>query len=310
VSARASERSAKPTQGHAHRTTVETKKASSRVDEQLAKNKDQSHHAKSGIGHHPGRAKHDPVATAASAGGAGFRDPFAPPLSAFARSLKLVGPAQSFEIGDIAGETGVEASVPGVRFEVDPSTGDLTVRAGSQKVLTVSLSVLNSHAVEIAEALHTAFDKVKNGATITQVVDGHPVTFTASKDGVSVSGKSHGVTTTVTLNPLGQLVISLTGTASIPSRRVPGSSEAVNLAVTTILTPTRPFGEPPSGLEPQKVAEPGRHVAPHHSWVHDAGSTVLHGLADLWNAPVHFVEHVHIPPAPPWLRNPFDQPDG
>jgi len=69
VSARASERSAKPTQGHAHRTTVETKKASLRVDEQLAKNKDQSHHAKSGIGHHPGRAKHDPVATAASAGG-------------------------------------------------------------------------------------------------------------------------------------------------------------------------------------------------------------------------------------------------
>ena len=50
MSAHANERSAKPSKDATHRTDVKTKKASSRVDEQLAKNKDRSHQAKSAIG--------------------------------------------------------------------------------------------------------------------------------------------------------------------------------------------------------------------------------------------------------------------
>jgi hypothetical protein len=249
VAAHASERSAKPTKEPARRAAVETKKASSRVHEQLAKNKERSHHPKSGIGHHPGH-KDGPWATAASAGDAersrgdddsGFaNNPLFAPFLRFhpwAQWKKSV----TFPAGAFAAETTVQAST-GTGMSVRQRGDELTVTYGGQKLYAMSLGTFSAGALHVAETAYAVAQKLKKDATdiVTKTVHVDGGDLTVSPSGAAYTKtKKNGVTTSVRSNWLGQLVVSINYTARPPAPRPPLVTRPIHMSVTTTITPNR-----------------------------------------------------------------------
>ncbi len=250
VSARASDRSAKPTQEAAHRAAIETKKASSRVHEQLAKTKERSRHPKSGIGRHPGH-KHGQWATAASAGDArrsrsdddsSFADnPLFAPFLRFhpwAQWQKSV----TFPAGAFTAETTVQAST-GAGMSVRQQGDELTVAYGGQKLYAMSLGTFSAGALHIAETAYEVAQKLKKDATdiVTKTVHVDGGDLTVSPSGVAYTKRKNGVPTSVSSNWLGQLVVSINYTARPPAPRPPLVTRPIHMSVTTTITPTHPL---------------------------------------------------------------------
>jgi hypothetical protein len=283
VSAHANERSAKPSKDATHRTGVTTVKASSRVDKQLAKNKDRSHHTKSAIGvnhlddRHNDAAPASPVldARAARASPLSFgRLPFGAGLKWEASTPLLVGPG-------FTAETSFGASVTGLRV-VHESDGQVAVTLGNEKLVSLSPGAVGSKALDIGETLYGVASKVKNGETLTRRVAGVTVSFTESLSGISASATFHGVTTKAHLDWLGQLVI----TTSFDVRPTL-VNQPVHMSITTTLTPTPKLrGQPVDIRVTAPVPAPNRKrtTEPWYdaalAWVEHAGANVGHAGAN------------------------------
>jgi hypothetical protein len=249
-----------------HKTTVKTTKASSRVHNQLAKAKKPTQSTKATKPTHTAKSTKPAHAAKASHGSRshhGSRTSLASLLALFsaAPTLKrgVTWTSPLFFTPFFTGETSVSASVTGPRVAVS-DTGRLTVTWGDQQLFSMSLDAISTHSVELVEKLHALENEVKDGATVTHSVAGRG-TITFNKKQVAFSEDVHGVTTTITVNHAGQLVISATATAQLPPHP-PLLNPPVHLTVTTTLTPTppapptretRPVPKPvttPSGLAP------------------------------------------------------------
>lgn len=246
VSARAVERSAKPTQEHAHRTTVETKKASSRVHEQLAKKKERSHHAKSGGGHRPDAT----IAAAREADRSRDRKRRANALrdSLPAFGLTLTPPliwargAKTFivtPLGVLEVNTSLQASVKGVEIELEP--GVIAITWNHHKLASLSLY---QALIGFKEALGRAHERLntrqvielrKRGAEVTVPVSGGTARF--SSDGeMSFSTTHGGVTTTFGLGATGDITVTMSITERVPKPIPSVGKVPVDVTVVTTLS--------------------------------------------------------------------------
>lgn len=269
MAAHARERSAKPTREPAHKAAVDTRKASSRVHEQLEKNKNRSHHAKSANGiHHLGHNHHGRSAADQPRHRDRYPGPFTTPFELLPPGAPALRPGMKWEASTVFGtpdfiaETSLQASITGV--QVQEHAWDLVVTSGNQTLFSLPLGPLNSNLVQSVAA---EVGQIRQGLTKTYYVAGAgTVTATWTARGLSVSTSSHEITTDVAIKLPDEIEVSTEGTVHTPglftSKPVP-----VKLAVTTTLTfrpPTRqaPRQRPEPKPTPKLVSTPFPKPAP------------------------------------------------
>ena len=321
VAAHVGERTAKPrtSADRDHATVRNTKKASSRVHDQVGKSKNRSHHTESKIKHHPGRPKRGPLASAASAGDRDrHRGPRLPDASR-QRGMPWKASA-TLDTAALVVESSLQASFP--LAEVAIHNGDVVVSIANQPLLTIPLGPLNANFVNnvAAEVSH-----LQQALTKTYTANGITLHATLTLSGMSLATTSHGITTTLTVKLPDTIEISTTGTVYAPAKP-PLKPVPIKVDVTTTITPRQPGGGSGDGTEPKGVLLRETKPAPahHHSFVtsaidwlsgaaHTVGGAVHTGLAIDHNFWEH-VEHWQWPgPSPgrgpggglpPWERTP------
>lgn len=243
----ASERFAKPhvSAAKAHAT----RKASSRVDHELA------------------RTRQSAGSTAAAS------SVHQPHKLSFTASLLTLGTASvlkrgaawhsgPFPVGEFLAETSVKASVTGPTVRIDPITGQVVVAWGKRPLLSTSIGSLVLHGVEITEQLHKVAIEVKDGKPVTkQLTEDATVTYQMGVSGPSFTVSVPGGEATVRLHG-GQIVIAMTVKVPAPAHS-PLTNHPVNLSITTTLTPAPP--PTPRSSAPGIIRQPAtvHQTAPH-----------------------------------------------
>ncbi len=225
VAAHAHERTAKPhtSADRDHATVRNTKKASSRVHDQVGKSKNRSHHPESKIKHHPGRPKRGPLATAASKHGTKHGTVRLRPGGKLAvQGVQQLATPSYLISSDIA------ANVNGV-VDIDfGADGNLEFTSGD--TVLYSLPVDGLQGLEASATLNPHGFAGSLTAKLPSV-PGVKSEVTVDSDGaVTLAIAGNGVESTITFKPEGEIEIETT-----VHRDIQGQS--VKLALTTTLTP-------------------------------------------------------------------------
>jgi len=254
ASVRASDHSAKPQaeQTDKYKTNVRVRKASTRVDHELARTKDRSRRAEVANG------IHNLVDPSRSVLRLGAHVNVEKLLLALALSHFKVDTHEVFLEHGFKFETSLEASVDGVH--ISHGDGRLELKWGDNTLASVNVDRVFDHFAQFLEDADATRKQVKDALSGTLKLPGGVTLSTSSTDGLSVTVSSRGITTTIGLKFPDTYYVS-TEVDKPLTPRPPLSSVDVHIKATVELTPEQTAKENPQ--ENKKATPAGvREVTP------------------------------------------------
>jgi hypothetical protein len=243
VSAHANERSAKPHAATARAHT--TRKASSRVDHELARTRERSPRAQVANGIHHLEKK-----------GPGSTFEFNGPalLTAILLTRAKVDEHGDFLFGNYLVRVSFEASIKGPEITVED--GRLVLEWGGNTISSVKLDGVLDHFTNLFEEVNSHENQVQDLLEGTLPLAGGGTVTTSVHPGISVTVTSHGLSTTVGLKPPDTFYVTTSGSKRI-QLHPPLVPVDIDVDATVEFTP---LNEPESNPKPTTTRE--REVTP------------------------------------------------